>query len=74
MKTSISDHTNTAWHHFWRAVSLDSWKEYTVIEMGRWRIKNSFARLRYVCAVNVVLNYVAMDGKEADCEVNMYIG
>jgi len=73
MRISISDHTHTTWHHFWRAVSLDSWNEYAVLEMDRWRIKNSFAKLRYVCAINAVLNYVAVDGKEVDCEVNMYI-
>ena len=73
MKKSISDHTSTTWHHFWRAVSLDSWNEYAVTDMDRFRIKTSFAKLRYVCAINAVLNYVSVDDENFDCEVNMYI-
>jgi len=73
MKISISDHTNITWHYFWRAVSLDSWKEYAVIEADRTEIKNSFAKLRYVCAINSVLNHVSVGDREVDCEVNMYI-
>jgi len=73
MKKSISDHTSTTWHHFWRAVSLDSWNEYAVTDMDRFRIKTSFTKLRYVCAINAVLNYVSVDDENFDCEVNMYI-
>jgi len=73
MRISISDHTNTTWHRFWRAVHLNSWEEYTVLETDRFKIKNSFARLRYVCAINAVLNHVSVDDKEVNCEVNMYI-
>ena len=73
MKIAISDHTNTTWYRFWRAVSLDSWNEHAVIEADRNKIKNSFAKLRYVFAINAVLNHVSVGDRELDCEVNMYI-
>ena len=73
MKIAISNHTDTTWYRFWRAVSLDNWNEHAVIEADRIKIKNSFARLRYVFAINAVLNHVSKDNKEVDCEVNMYI-
>jgi len=73
MQISISDHTDTTWHRFWRAVHLKSTAEYSPTEMDRYKIKTSFARIRYMFALNAVLNYIAVDGKEVDCEVNMYI-
>ena len=73
MKIAIADHTNTTWYRFWRAVRLDSWKNYAVTEADRNKIKNAFAKLRYVFAINAVLNHVSVGDKEVDCEVNMYI-
>jgi hypothetical protein len=73
MQISISDHTDTTWHRFWRAVSLNTTAEYDPTEMDRYKLKTSFARFRYMFALNAVLNFVVIEGKEVDCEVNMYI-